>query len=557
MLRWNVRNVLILGVLGGVLMFLAAATAGAASGTGKSVSPMHPTGTDGAAGSIRASVPLTTPTPFITWTPTPTTATPTCCTNMVVAILTPSCSYNAQTGQFSFTFYVEVTNQCGRPVPGTMTDSLWVSPDATNWTMQATSGPIAVTIPPGPPPYARFASFSNQTIAPQNQYYRVLTQLEQGGTCQVYTYLTAYRPLCWPGGTPVPTHTATVTPTGTPPSPTPTATCTVTTLGGTSNCTVLAAFNYSFYFSLPCAAPLTGNGTVYFEVGPSAVGPWTIHNQRPFTHTFTLGTSDVSGIFTEPNIPAQHTVYRVRLEGTVSNGQTLATSTNPLPICRPNITPSPTPTGCPVQYTDVPSTNPFYPFVRCLACRQIVSGYADGTFRPYADVTRGQLAKIISQAAGLAGSIPSTQQTFSDVPNSNPFWLHVERLYQLGAISGYTCGGPGEPCDPQNRPYFRWGAAATRGQISKIIAVTAGWNGPIPTTQQTFADVQPPNAFWTWIEELASRQIISGYACGGPGEPCDPQQRPYFRWGANATRGQMSKIAANSFFPNCITPARR
>jgi hypothetical protein len=205
----------------------------------------------------------------------------------------------------------------------------------------------------------------------------------------------------------------------------------------------------------------------------------------------------------------------------------------------------------------VPPGHPFYPFIRCLACRGIVSGYADGTFRPYADVTRGQLAKIIAGAAGLAAPVPTTQQTFADVPPTNPFWLSVERLAQTGAISGYSCGGPGEPCDGQNRPYFRWTANATRGQIAKIDALTVGWNGPIPPTQQTFADVPPANPFWTWIEELANRTIVSGYGCGGPGEPCDGQNRPYFRWGANTTRGQTSKIAANTFFPGCTTPGMR
>ena len=92
----------------------------------------------------------------------------------------------------------------------------------------------------------------------------------------------------------------------------------------------------------------------------------------------------------------------------------------------------------------------------------------------------------------------------------------------------------------------------------KITAVTARWTGPIPTTQQTFEEVTPTNPFWTWIAELASRNIISGYTCGGLGEPCvPPGNRPYFRWGQNATRGQMSKIAALSFFPGCVTPAGR
>jgi hypothetical protein len=172
-------------------------------------------------------------------------------------------------------------------------------------------------------------------------------------------------------------------------------------------------------------------------------------------------------------------------------------------------------------------------------------------------VTRGQLAKILAGAANLQNSIPSTQQTFSDVPTSNAFWLFVERLAATGAISGYSCGSPGEPCDPQQRPYFRWEANATRGQISKIIAEVAHFYEPVPSTQQTFTDVPAGNVFWLWIERLAGRGILSGYLCGGPGEPCDPQRRPYFRWGAPATRGQMSKLAAETFFPNCATPARR
>jgi len=211
-------------------------------------------------------------------------------------------------------------------------------------------------------------------------------------------------------------------------------------------------------------------------------------------------------------------------------------------------------TACAITFTDVDQNNPFYPFIRCLACRGIVSGYADGTYRWGNNVTRGQLAKIIAGSANLQNGIPSTQQTFADVPPTNAFWLFIERLAPTGAIAGYTCGGPGEPCDPQNRPYFRWSNPATRGQIAKIAANAAGFNDPIPTTQQTFADVPVTNPFWLFIERLGLRGIISGYACGGPGEPCDPQTRPYFRWGANTTRGQMAKIAANTFFPNCQTP---
>jgi hypothetical protein len=199
----------------------------------------------------------------------------------------------------------------------------------------------------------------------------------------------------------------------------------------------------------------------------------------------------------------------------------------------------------------------FYPYIRCLACRGILTGYSDGTFKPGNNVTRGQLSKIVSNAANIQDLIPDTQQTFTDVPHSNPFWLYIERIAGRGIITGYNCGGPNEPCDPQNRPYFRWGTNATRGQISKIVSEAAGFHDVVPPTQQTFTDVPHDNTFWVWIERLAERGIMSGYQCGvDPNEPCDPQHRAYFRPYNNATRGQTAKIVSNTFFPDCVTPAR-
>jgi hypothetical protein len=243
-----------------------------------------------------------------------------------------------------------------------------------------------------------------------------------------------------------------------------------------------------------------------------------------------------------------------------------ATSTPPPTATTTALPITPTLTPCALYFADVPSTDPFYTFIRCLTCRALISGYDCGGpgepcnaqnqpyYRPNNDATRSQVAKILSNAAGYADPIPSTQQTFADVPRTNPFWGYIERIARRGYISGYTCGGPGEPCDAQNRPYFRPYNSVTRGQLSKMTAQTAGFSGT-PTTQ-TFTDVPPTQAFYVWIEQLAAASVISGYNCGGPGEPCDPQNRPYFRWALNVTRGQTAKIIANAFFPNCQTPAR-
>jgi hypothetical protein len=209
-----------------------------------------------------------------------------------------------------------------------------------------------------------------------------------------------------------------------------------------------------------------------------------------------------------------------------------------------------TPTVCNIEFTDVPPGSTFHTFVKCLACRGVLGGYSDGTFRPGNNATRGQISKIVANAAGF--NDPVTSQTFEDVPPDNTFYIFIERMASRGIISGYPCGGEGEPCGPESRPYFRWGNNTTRGQISKIVSNAAGYNDPV--SGQVFEDVPPANPFYEFIQRLATRGIMSGYPCGGEGEPCGPESRPYFRWGNEVTRGQTAKIVSNTFFPTCQKP---
>jgi hypothetical protein len=210
----------------------------------------------------------------------------------------------------------------------------------------------------------------------------------------------------------------------------------------------------------------------------------------------------------------------------------------------------PTPTACALQFSDVPSGHAFYPYIRCLACRGIVSGYADGTFRPDRFVTRGQLAKIVSNAAGLVE--PPGAQIYEDVPPGQTFYQWINRLSRRGYMAGYPCGGANEPCGADSKPYFRPQANATRAQSSKVVSNAARFVEE-PSTQ-SFEDVPRTHTFYREIERLATRGVVSGYPCGSPGEPCGPANRAYFRPSGSITRGQSAKIVANTFFPGCITP---
>jgi hypothetical protein len=221
------------------------------------------------------------------------------------------------------------------------------------------------------------------------------------------------------------------------------------------------------------------------------------------------------------------------------------TCSNPYPTIGPTGTPTVTstpapPTPCTISFADVQPADYFYNAVFYLYCHQVISGYSDGTFRPYNNTTRGQLAKIVVLAQGWPLYTPPAP-TFVDVPASDPFYAYVETAHSRGIISGYSCGlnwrliipkNPSEPCLE-----YRPGNNVTRGQLCKIVVLAAGWPLYTPAVP-TFADVPENHTFYQYVETAYSRGIISGYACtGAPATLC-----LQFRPGNNATRGQISKI---------------
>ncbi len=123
---------------------------------------------------------------------------------------------------------------------------------------------------------------------------------------------------------------------------------------------------------------------------------------------------------------------------------------------------------------------------------------------------------------------------FTDVREGSTFYNYIKCMACMGIISGYS-----EGCETGN-PCFRPQTNVTRGQLSKIVSLAAGFSEE--HTNQTFTDVAIGSTFYQYVERMASRGIIGGYACGGVGEPCDEEHRAYFRPNSNATRGQIAKI---------------
>jgi hypothetical protein len=161
-----------------------------------------------------------------------------------------------------------------------------------------------------------------------------------------------------------------------------------------------------------------------------------------------------------------------------------------------------------------------------------------GTYNIYADVQDG---RNLSRAYALAPIVVTRQQPatlFNDVPGN--LWAvdFINRLARLGIIGGSQ--------QPDTTVLFKPNNTATRAQLSKMVVLAAGWtllNPPTPT----FNDVPVGSTFYQYVETAADNGVISGYDCGGPGEPCPGR---YFRPNNNVTRGQVTKMIMLAFgFP--------
>jgi S-layer homology domain len=80
--------------------------------------------------------------------------------------------------------------------------------------------------------------------------------------------------------------------------------------------------------------------------------------------------------------------------------------------------------------------------------------------------------------------------------------------------------------------------SATRAQLAKMIMIARGWSLVTPSTP-SFRDVPASNPFYTFIETARSHGVISGYSCG---TNCY-EFRPY----NTVTRAQTCKIIVIAF----------
>ncbi len=201
----------------------------------------------------------------------------------------------------------------------------------------------------------------------------------------------------------------------------------------------------------------------------------------------------------------------------IQNGLTLFPDPQPSPTLTRGPQVPGADAGCIASFNDVPADMWAASYIRVLACRGVVSGYSDGTFRPESTATRAQLVKMVVLMADLPLVNPDTP-SFSDVGNSHAFYRYVETAHAHNLIGGYNDGK------------FRPDASVSRAQVAKIIVLAQNWNLQAPPSPVTLCDVTAPHWAYTYVQVAIAHGIFTGY-----GDGC-------FHPDNDATRAQLSKV---------------
>ena len=400
------------------------------------------------------------------------------------------------------------------PVPPSVTSSP---------TLTLTSSPATATLTVTPlPSSATTTSTATPTAVPST------------ATLTVTATATATVPRTATAST-TPTTLATVTPTQTQTHVPGTASPTATVVPPSATATITP--------TAPATVLPTGTATPAMSATPTQTGiPATmtptgtaILPTRTSTATLTPASSPspAAATVSATSVAATSTATSVSSTATSTARPSSTATVTGVPSVPPTVTTTVTP--CPIQFSDVtdPATY-YYQGVYYLACHGVISGYSDGTFRPFNQTTRAQMTKIVTLAFHIPLVTPGIA-TFADVDASNVFYGLIETAAARNIVSGYSCGGinpqtgVAEPCDSTRRPYFRPSNFVTRGQLAKIVVIGAGWAVQSPATP-TFSDVPTSNVFYPFIETAVCHGAISGY------------NDATFRPNNSAFRGQIAKI---------------
>lgn len=147
-------------------------------------------------------------------------------------------------------------------------------------------------------------------------------------------------------------------------------------------------------------------------------------------------------------------------------------------------------------FSDVQSTNKYYPQIKYLYDHEIIAGYPDGTYRPASTLKRLDAALLLVRALKL-DTTTVQDIDFLDVPKEYRFYKEIAAIANAGIINGKESGTVFDPNSP-----------LTRAEMAAILqrAFMLQASGEMP-----FTDVPKESFAYNDILSLYANGITKGY----------------------------------------------
>ncbi|MFJ7408952.1 MULTISPECIES: S-layer homology domain-containing protein [unclassified Lysinibacillus] len=149
----------------------------------------------------------------------------------------------------------------------------------------------------------------------------------------------------------------------------------------------------------------------------------------------------------------------------------------------------------PSLFKDIPNNYVYYKEIEYLTTHNIITGQADGTFRPNDKLTRAHAAVIISRALEL-NTKNVKNPSFKDIQANHIYYKEIAAVVEAGIMSG------------RENNTFDPNATLTRAQMAKIVAIAYELKG---TSGIAFKDVPKDHWAYTYVQQLAANNITTGY----------------------------------------------
>ncbi|WP_186304395.1 S-layer homology domain-containing protein [Kocuria palustris] len=196
-----------------------------------------------------------------------------------------------------------------------------------------------------------------------------------------------------------------------------------------------------------------------------------------------------------------------------------APAVSPQSVAAPMTRPAPLTTAAAGPFRDVPGSHPFAAEIGWARDRGLLTGWADGTFRPSQSIDRDAMAAVAYRMAGSPAYRPPAVSPYRDVPTGHQFYKEITWARSEGLLTGWS-DGTFRPGDDMARD-------ATAALLWRMEGRPAA--GPAP-----FADVRPGQLHGEAIAWMADEGIARGWADGT------------FRPRASTERGAMAAFLQRS-----------